>query len=69
MRLRPWHTRITLLLPSDVVYMAPETVAVSEEEPGGGIRVLDVSAWGAGRQVVSCTPERQVARRGGLLAC
>ncbi|PNW80621.1 hypothetical protein CHLRE_07g325250v5 [Chlamydomonas reinhardtii] len=37
--------------PEDVVYMAPETVAVSEEEPGGGIRVLDVSAWGAGRQV------------------
>ncbi|KAG2440922.1 hypothetical protein HXX76_003775 [Chlamydomonas incerta] len=37
--------------PEDVVYISPDTVAVSEEEPGGGIRLLDVSDWGAGRQV------------------
>ncbi|KAG2450532.1 hypothetical protein HYH02_005033 [Chlamydomonas schloesseri] len=42
----PW-----LADPEDVVYISPDTVAVSEEEPGGGIRLLDVSAWGSGRQV------------------
>ncbi|GLC50500.1 hypothetical protein PLESTB_000386300 [Pleodorina starrii] len=38
--------------PEDVVYVSSDRVAVLEEPPWGGIRVLDVSQSGGGKQVV-----------------
>ncbi|PNH01219.1 hypothetical protein TSOC_012907 [Tetrabaena socialis] len=40
-----------LLDPEDVVYVSRDRVAVVEEPPQGGIRVLDVSKAGKGRQM------------------